>query len=477
MNLIGKNYIYSIISEILIILIPLVTSPYISRILGATQIGVYTYCYSIVSYFILFAKMGINNHGSRRIASAKVSQEKNKIFSNIIVIQIILSIIALFFYFIYILYNRHTYHTISMIMVIYIVASLFDINWFFMGIENFRIIVVRNIIIKIIGTILLFCFIKKETDLWKYVIILGLNQLIGQISVWSYLKRYVKFIKPSILEIKRQLKSIFLLFIPQIAVSIYKLMDKIMLGYYCTKDQLGYYEYATIIVNLPLGFITSLGVVMLPRVSSMLREGEIKKTKQYLHYSLLFVIGLSSAFMFGLSAISPTFIPFYFGKNFEPASDLVIGLSITLIFLSWANVIRTQYLIPNEKDKEYILSLIIGAIVNLCLNIKLIPLYEAKGAVIGTIIAEAIVCIVQTYSARKDILIFKYIKECFIFFIIGIIMFYFVRYILYLEINLGIKLMLGIILGAIIYISLGLIYMYYVLRIPIKIQINKKSKL
>lgn len=468
MSSVKKNYIYNVIYEILIIVIPLITSPYISRALGAEQVGVYTYCYSIVSYFVLFARLGIVTHGSRSIAGAKNEAEKNKVFSNTLAIQLILSFFMIILYIVYFSIFDLEYHIMSIIMLSYLVAAAFDINWFFFGIEKFKITVTRNIIIKLVSTVLLFGIVKGPGDLWKYGLILGLSQLVGQISVWPYIKKYVKIVKPELKEMKVQFVAILILFIPQIAVSLYKMMDKIMIGCYCTKNQLGFYEYASMIVNLPLGFITSLGTVMLPRISSLMKDGNNKKSLEYMHYSIIFAVALSTAFAFGLSAIAPVFIPFYFGEEFGPASELLIGLSVTLIFLAWANVVRTQYLIPSKKDKEYIVSLFSGAAANVVINAILIPRYQAWGAVIGTIVAEVTVCVLQTVMSRKYMPISNYIRESIGFIFNGCVMFIGVRLVAKIDCYTLLSLFLQIIAGIIIYCVLTWLWIQKVLHIPIR---------
>ncbi len=467
MNSIKKNYIYNVIYEILLIIIPLITSPYISRVLGAEQVGIYSYCYSVVSYFMLFARLGIVNHGSRSIASALNENERNKIFSNTLAVQGCLSVMVIISYIMYLNFFNVQNYVISALMITYLIATAFDINWFFFGIEQFKVTVSRNIIIKIMSTILLFVFVKERVDLWKYVLILGFAQLGGQLVVWPYLRDKVKLVKPNIENMLEQLLPMFILFIPQIAVSLYKMMDKIMLGWFCVKEQLGYYEYATTIVNLPLGFITSLGTVMLPRISAMMKTGENKKTLVYTRYSIIFAISLSTAFTFGISAIAPTFVPFYFGQEFEPAVKLLIGLSSTLIFISWANVIRTQFLIPAKKDKEYIISLFTGAFVNVIINFIFIPRFLAWGAVIGTIVAEVTVCVMQTLMSKKYIPIWKYIKECFPFILIGSVMFIVVRFVSYIHFPIIISLILQIVVGVIVYLGLVSIYAFIVWKVSI----------
>ena len=467
MSSVKKNYLYNIIYEALLIIIPIITSPYISRILGAESVGIYTYCYTQVSFFVLFARLGIVNHGSRSIAAAKTNEERNVIFSNTYTIQLFLSALATLAYLFYLLVFQVECLEISFIMLIYLFAATFDINWFYFGIEKFKITVIRNVIVKIISTVLLFIVVKRREDLWKYALILGMSQLSGQLAIWPYLRRYVRFIKPSMKIMKTLFVPILLLFIPQIAVSIYKMMDKMMLGSYCVKEELGYYEYASMIVVLPLGFITSLGTVMLPRISSLMKNGNIEKSQTYTHFSILFAVGMSVAFAFGLSSIAPVFVPFYFGTEFIPVSSLLLGLSSTLPLIAWANVVRTQFLIPLNKDKEYIFSLFCGAFINIIINLILIPKMQAWGAVVGTIFAEASVCLIQTYMSKKYIPVIKYLKEIFGFLIIGMIMFVLVRLVACIKINTVYSIVLQVIIGAISYILLSFLYVKLFLRINI----------
>lgn len=478
MNSIKKNYIYNAIYEILVIVIPLITSPYISRVLGAEGIGVYTYQFTIVSYFLLFARLGIQNYGTRSIASAKDEEEKGKVFINTITLQAILAVIVIVAYLFFVfLFGDKQRKTLAIIMATYLISSVFDINWFFFGLEEFKIPVIRNIILKLLSTICIFVFIQNENDLFKYAIILAMCNLVGQIAIWPKIKGRVKIRKPDFKCMKIILVSISILFVPQIAVSLYKMMDKIMVGAMCYKTELAYYEYASMIVGLPLGFITSLGTVMLPRTSALLKDGKSEKSLEYMRLSMLFSVGLSLAFAFGISGVAPKFIPLYFGKEFAPTSQLLIGLSTTLVFISWANVVRTQYLIPKKMDKEYIISLFCGAAVNILINFILIPYFKAWGAVIGTIVAEITVCFVQTYIVRKSIPLSKLLKENLVFILIGLVMYIVVNGIAKLDISSDLlTVVLQVLFGAIVYISISYVYVSKILKININHISDQKYK-
>lgn len=416
MSSIKKNFLYNVLYQILVLIVPLITTPYVSRIIGAEGIGIYAYTHSIVYYFILFAMLGINNYGNRTIA--KVREDKEKLansFISIYSLQVIMSIIMLVIYTVYSIFFVKEYQWMYFIQGIYMCSVFFDINWFYFGIEKFKLTVIGNIIIKIVSTILVFVFIRTRLDLWKYAVIMTVTILITQIYLWVYLRKNIKLTKESIKAncktAIKHLKPCLILFIPVIAVSLYKIMDKIMLGQLSNMTEVGLYDNAEKIVNMPLGLISALGVVMLPRMSNIVSSGNSEKMKEYISKSIEFIMFMAFPISFGIMAVGTEFAPLFFGEEFLGAGKLINALSITSIFISWANVLRTQLLIPMEKDNIYIYSVISGAIVNLVFNFILIPKMNALGAVIGTILAEFTVMIVQTLALRKELPIMQYLSK------------------------------------------------------------------
>lgn len=457
---IKKNFIYNFAYQVLVIILPLITTPYISRVIGPEGIGIQSYTYSIANYFVLFAILGISNHGNRSIAMVRDNDEKlNRTFSSIYLVQFIMSIIMIILYLLYSIFVVNDNRIIFIIQSIYIVSSLLDINWFFFGMEEFKLTVVRNIIIKIASALSIFIFVKKSNDLYLYSLILALGNLISQIVLWVYLKRYVKFVKVTKEEILTQIKPILILFIPVISISIYKIMDKIMLGSMSNMIEVGYFENSEKIMNIPLGFITALGTVMLPKMSNLYANGNESEGKKYIGLSLDFIMFISFGSMFGLIGVSPVLVPIFLGDKFINCINIVSMISVTIIFLAWANVIRTQFLIPRKKDKIYIVSTGIGAVVNLLINFLLIKKYGAIGATIGTIFAEATVCVYQSIMVRKELNIKVYIKRSIFYIIPGSIMCIVIRL---LEKLLGQSIITGIIqiiVGGSLYIILCVIYM------------------
>ncbi|ELC8416278.1 polysaccharide biosynthesis C-terminal domain-containing protein [Clostridium perfringens] len=452
----------------LLIITPLITAPYISRNLGPKMIGIQSFCYSIVTYFVLFCMLGVLNFGNRSIAKVRDNREElTKTFWIIYGSQFIRSIIIMFMYFIYVLIFAKEYFVIAMINGIYIIAALLDISWMFFGLEQFKITVTRNVVIKILNVICIFIFIKGPQDLWKYSLITAVATFLSNGYLWFYLKRYIDWYKPTFSEMIANIKPELVLFVPAIAISLYKVMDRIMLGVFSNETQLGFFTSSESVVNIPMSLITALGIVMLPRITNMIANGDNKNIKKYIENSMIFVIMMSMAMTFGLSAIAPTFVPVFFGPKFLECGPIIIGLSITIIFISWANVIRTQYLIPKGKDKSYLVSIICGAVTNLIINFLLIPRFQAIGAVIGTICAEATVCIVQTLMVRKNLPIRKYMSDNVMFLLFGIIMFIGVRFVGSLFELCILRLVIEILTGGIIYCGLTLIYMIKIRKMNI----------
>lgn len=466
-----KNFIYNLGYQMLVMILPLITTPYISRVIGPEGIGIQSYTYSVANYFVLFALLGINNHGNRSIAMVRDHKDKlNRTFSSIYSVQFVMSIIMVCLYLLYTLFVVKENKIIYIIQSIYIISAMLDINWFFFGVEQFKLTVTRNTIIKIVSVLSIFVFVRDKDDLYVYSLILALGTVVSQCVLWAYIKKYTKFIKVSKKEILLQVKPILVLFIPAIAISIYKIMDKIMLGSITNMTQVGLFENSEKIISIPLGVISALGTVMLPKMSNIYAKGDEYGGKKYIGLSIDFIVFISFGSIFGLIGVSPTLIPIFLGDKFRDCVNIVSIMSITIVFLAWANVIRTQYLIPKKKDKVYIISTIVGSCVNLLANFILIVKYGAIGATIGTILAEGAVCLYQTIKIRKELDIKCYIKKSSFYIIPGMIMCIIIRFIGDLLGQSVLTGMIQIVFGGAVYIVLSFIYMFYT-KNPIAINI------
>ena len=397
----NKNFIYNMLYQILVFIVPLISIPYVSRVLGVSNIGVYSYTYSIVYYFMLFTLLGINNYGVREISKLENNiNERNKMFSKIYTLQFILGTIMLIVYNILVIFIFDKYNSIFLIQNLFLISSMLDINWLFFGLEKFKMTISRNIIIKILSLVLVFLFVKNKNDLALYTFIMSFSTLFSQMYLWIFARKYVKYIKTNIRTLKSVFKDCLILFIPVLSYSIYRVMDKTMLGGICGTVSLGLYENAEKIINIPVSLVTALGTVMLPSMSKTKDEDEFYE-KIYFSFKLCFFLILPIAF--GLLAISRDFSILFFGKEFKNSGTIIQFLIPSFIFSSIANVIRTNYLIPKKLDNIYVLSTILGAFINLIVNMLLIPKYGYYGACIGTVCAEFFVMLYQTIKVKKII--------------------------------------------------------------------------
>jgi len=458
-KLMKKNFIYNILYQVLILILPLITIPYVSRILGADGVGTYSYTYSIVHYFMLIAMLGINNYGNRTIAKSRNNKEEmSKNFLGIYLLQILMSIFMIMIYLVYIFIFNSQYKYIAIIQTLYVISCIFDVNWFFFGIEKFKLTITRNTIIKILSLILIFLFVRRQSDVGIYTLILSGSTLLSNIFLFSFLRKHIKLKKINKKDVLKHIRPCIIMFLPVISVSIYKIMDKIMLGAISSIVEVGYYENAEKIIQVPLTVITALGTVMLPRISNMISANQEEKVKKIITRSMKFVMFLTLPIIFGIISISQEFSVAFFGSEFEKSGILMQYLSITILFLAFGNVIRTQYLIPKERDKEYVISAILGAIINFIINIIFIPKYGAIAACLGTVMAELLVVSYQTFSIRKDLDIKKYIYDSIPFLIKAGIMFFIIHWFNYLSINEIYRIVLKVISAIIIYIVLNIEY-------------------
>lgn len=462
---IKENLSYQTIYQVINILIPLITTPYVSRVLGTYGLGIFSYTLSIVSIFTLFAMLGFINYGTRTIAECgKDIIKRSDYFWNIYFLQFIMSIVALVMYFLYLSIFNVNNMIISFFQVLYIFATLFDISWLFFGIEDFKTTIRINILIRVLSVILIFTFVNSTKDLWLYCLIMSGSIFFSNLLLWFFIKNivcisYIKKINKT--KIISHIKPTLILFIPILAMSAYHIMDKTMLGILSNFNQSGLYYNADKIINLPLGIISGIQTVMLPRVTSIVSNGDNEKSNKILKLSIELITVLTTAMAFGVSAISPIFVPIFFGADFKGSIPLIITLSPVFIIKGFSFTARMQYLIPNHKENIFIKSVFFGAFINLVINVLLIPKYQAMGAVIGTLIAELSACIWQYYYMSKEMEILDTIIDSLKYSIFGLFMAVAVYYTGNLFNMHVVGLIFQILIGALIYSFACIFYRKY----------------
>lgn len=446
MSSIKKNFAYNSAYQILNLVIPLATTPYISRILGASLLGEYSYYRSIASYFSLFIILGLNNYGNRCIAKVQDNRAtRSKIFWEIYFMQLIAALVVIMCYILFCVCAKQS--VLAYIFIIYVISSGIDINWAFYGLELFKTTVVRSTVIKVVLTAATFLFVKKAEDVWVYAFLYVLSSLLAQMILWTKLPKHMDFYRPSWQGIRKHIKPNLILFIPTIAVSIYKLMDKIMLGQMTSMVEVGYYENAEKLLQIPNALVVSIGTVMLPKMSYLTSHNDQSRSDTYLCRGVTCAILLSAPMSFGIMAVAEELVPIFFGQGYDKCVYLLYALMPSCIFVAYANIVRTGYLIPRNKDKIYITSVCLGAVVNGVVNLLLIPKLLSMGAAIGTLLAEMVVCIYQLVKTRMEIPLFSMLKYSLPFLIAGIIMFELVYPINLFGENLPLNLVVKVVSG------------------------------
>ena len=407
-----KNYIYNTAYQILLVLTALITSPYLARTLQQTSVGIYNYAYSIVSYFVLFGTLGSALFAQREVAYCQEEPEKrSKVFKEIIILRFATVAVAIIIYLVFAL-SAARYRTVFLILVIELVSTAFDITWFFQGMEDFKKIVIRNTIFKLLGIALIFIFIKSPDDLYKYALCITVPTLLGNISLWLYLPKYLVKAKTEFKSIVSYIKPMLALFLPQIAIEVYTILDKTMIGLLASDiDNVAYYTYSQNIVKALLQLITSLGVVMLPAMTNAFAHKRHEQINEMMSNSVKFVFMLGCPMMFGLAACANNLVLWFYGDGYEAVGPLMMTICPIILAIGMSTVIGKQFLLPTKRQTAFTVSVISGAVTNFILNLILIPMFNAIGASIATVIAEITVVIVQLCYVRKKINMLGYIRE------------------------------------------------------------------
>ena len=339
---IKKNYIFNVAYQILTILTPLITAPYLSRVLQPDGIGRASFAESIVSYFSLVAVMGISSYGQREISYVQNDVAKrSEVFWNAKILGFCTAGITIVIYIIFSLLQKEN-STLYLILTLNLVANFFDITWFFQGMEDFAKTVTRNAIVKIMQICYIFLFVKDKTDLPLYVLGLGLFTMLGNLSLWPYLPKYIKKVKFSALKPFKDIKVVLSLFIPAVAVQIYTVLDKTMIGIITGSEyENGYYEQAMKISKMLLAIITALGTVMVPRIGYLFQNDKKDEIQSYMYRGCRFVWFLGLPMCLGIIITAGNFVPWFFGDGYEKVVPLLQILSLLILIIGERDIIET----------------------------------------------------------------------------------------------------------------------------------------
>ncbi|WP_172135678.1 flippase [Adlercreutzia sp. ZJ473] len=424
-----KNFLYQASYQILLIITPLVTTPYLSRTLGAEGVGMFSYTHAITNYFVMFATLGMANYGVRAIALCGGSREKrSRVFCSAYLCQLGVGVVVLLAYVSYATTAPQGGTFLAVIWGLWVISALMDVSWLLFGVEEFKVPTIRSTVTKLLSLVVIFSFVKSQNDLWIYVLAISGSFFLNQVLIWPFVRRYIDFVKPACCEIIAHLLPNLRLFVPVVAISLYTSLDKILLGAIAGAEQTGYFEYSEKLSKIPMALITAITTVMLPRMSSSVAAGNKQEALSQLENSLWAMLVLAFAFCFGIIAVAPEFAPVFLGDDFAACDDMMAFLAVIIPFVSVSNVLGKQYLLPTLRDTKYTVSLCIGAAVNVAVNLSLIPSLGAMGAVIATVAAELSVMTIQMFIVRNELPLMRYVFNSLPFLVMGMIMAVAVRF-------------------------------------------------
>ncbi len=447
-----KNTLYNMAYRLFSMLLPLVTAPYLARTVGPEGVGLYGYAWAISYVFCLVGLLGLENYGPRAIAQVRDDRKAlNRTFSAIWTMQLLVAGLTLLCYIGYVAFIAGAEKEIAFHLTLMSVACLVNVDWCLMGLDQFRPIALRNTAVKLLAAAAVFLFVKGPEDLWVYAFVWSLSTFLGCASCFLSLRGKVRYTRVSWQEAMAHLRPCAVLSISVIAVSVYRQMDKVFIGALADLDQTGYFENAEKIILCLAGFISAIGTVMLPKVSHMTAQGRMDDVRAHMARTMDLVMCMVCALGFGLASVAPEFTVLFYGADFAATAPMMALLSMTLLYIGFANVIRTQWVLPQKRDHIFIKSVLAGAAVNIVLCVALIPLMGAMGAVIATMAAEMTVPVVQFVILRRELPYGRYLRSTAMYTALGCVMLIAVRLASLLPVGGWLGLALQVLTGGTVY--------------------------
>lgn len=423
------NLAYQTIYQILSIIVPLVTTPYLSRALGPESLGEYSFTFAVASLFVMAGMLGMSIYGVREIASCGEDRiSRSAMFWSIYTSQVIVGASSCIAYAAYVVFlvPEHLLQ-IAFIWSFLIISAPLDISWLFFGVEDFKTPTLRSAAVKLAALPIIFLFVSEPHDLWIYCAAIATSICAGQLVMWPFIKRYVDFVQPKWELVRMHFLPSIRLFLPILAMGLYMQVDKILLGNLASMRETGYFDYSERIIKIPMALITSMSVVMMPRMTAELSGGRRENAMSLLSNSMWAMMAMSFALAFGIAAIAPEVASVLLGKEFASCDIIITTIALIIPLCAMSNVTGSQYLIPTGRDKHYTTSLCIGAGVNVVANLALIPLFGAMGAAIATVATELAIMIIQVRFVFDELPFRDYARNALPYLVIGATMFVLVR--------------------------------------------------
>ena len=403
---IKKNAIYNLISKLLTLLIPVITTPYLARVLGEEGNGQISFVLSVISYFSLFAALGFSIYGQREIAKHLDNrQERSVVFWEIFVTKLVTTLISLgvFASIFFTVGFGDQYNNLFFIMSIQVIAVIFDIEFLYTGQSNFKAIALRNIGVKIIGVVLIFVFVRTQSDIWIYALYLSASVLFACLIMWVGLHRMVNIVPIKTLKPWKHIKGALIVFLPVVITSLFTTFDKTMIGLLSPNPDYdnGCYEQAYKINTVAQSFILIFSSVTMSRNVFDFKCGNIASMNERVYKTSRYIWLSSVFFVVGFLVLSKNFSSWFLGDGYYEVPLLFCIMSIRLLVSGFSTIFGDRF-IAMGKEKQWMLSVLVAALTNIIANYFMIPIYGAIGAAIATALCEVMIMLIMGFLTFKD---------------------------------------------------------------------------
>lgn len=460
---IKSNYFLNVIRISFGMVLGLLTMPYVNKVLGAESLGKVEYINSIIMYFVLFSALGIPMYGIRETAKVRDNiEERSKLVFELMGVLLVTTIIAYLIIFGVIIHLNYfsSYRSLIIVMSSMVFFSNIGVEWFYQGIEDQLFITVRFVAVRIFAFVLLFLIVKDSNDYLNYAIIVVLTSVGGNVLNIFYLKKHLSFAKLSYryCNFKRHLKPILTIFVATISVSIYIQLDTIMLGSIAGDKSVGFYVMANKLIRIVIVLITTIGAVMLPRLSSLVHSDKAKYNiyaKKALNYIL--IIAFPFTVLFFLLAKDLTLL--MAGDEFLPSVLTMKILSPIIIIVGIAYFIGFLILYPQAKESYYTVAVVVSAVASVICNIYIIPAFGQYGAAFVAVIAELTGVIIMIVLARTQLKEVKLLyKSIFLFFAGSLVMGSIIQVVSLVHLSVFYEIFISSIMGFVSYVIFLLMF-------------------
>lgn len=393
------------------LLAPVITMPYVSRVFEADFIGYYSYANSIATYFSIFAALGIASYGAREVSIHREDRSYcSQTFWELTIIRIFTTVFCLIAFLIAVAINGVNV-SVYLACGIMILSVAFDFTWFLQAMEDFRGLMIRNLIIKAVSVVCIFLFIHKKDDLALYITIQTGSTLLANLLTIPRIKKYLIKTNKHGLNLFQHLRQIMVYFIPVIAGSVYTVLDRTMIGI-LTRDTLenGYYEQGHRVITLLLTVTTSLNVIVGMRTSYLFGQGEDTAIKKYIRKTFEFMCLVSMPMIFGIVGCARNFVPIFFGAGYDKVAPVIMLFSPIVFIIGISNIIGSLYLTPSGQRSKANRAILIGAGINFVLNLLLIPIFKSYGAVVASLLAEGVIALMYISFMRQYLTLWDFFK-------------------------------------------------------------------